>query len=247
MPMSPRLLRPLARRQAPAPGPTDPLFSQVVLLLHFDGANGSTTFTDSSPSPLTVTASGDAAISTAESKFGGASLYVDGDEYATVAISGPEDEFEFGTDDFTLEFWCKDDGTSGEPAIITTADPTDAEGIWIGVSNTGSLYWLAGNGTWLFVETTSSPSVRNNLWHHIAYVRNGADLLLFLDGQEVATQNIGASYSLTNANDLLRIGGRDSYSQYFTGWIDEVRVTRGAGAARYTANFTPPTAAFPNS
>ena len=58
--------------------PVDPQFGSVSLLLHGDGANGSTTIVDSSPTPKTVTAFGDAQISTAQSKFGGASIAFDG-------------------------------------------------------------------------------------------------------------------------------------------------------------------------
>jgi hypothetical protein len=74
---------------APA-GPTDPYFSNVSLLLHGDGANGSTTIVDSSPSPKTVTAVGNAQISTAQSKFGGSSLAFDGSgDYLTVQVALP--------------------------------------------------------------------------------------------------------------------------------------------------------------
>ena len=61
-----------------AAGPPDPDFANVSLLLHGDGTNGSTTIVDSSSSSKTVTAVGDAQISTAQSKFGGSSIYFDG-------------------------------------------------------------------------------------------------------------------------------------------------------------------------
>jgi hypothetical protein len=62
------------------PVPVDPQFGSVSLLLHGDGTNGSTTITDNSPTPKTVTAVGNAQISTAQSKFGGASILFDGTE-----------------------------------------------------------------------------------------------------------------------------------------------------------------------
>jgi hypothetical protein len=58
--------------------PVDPVFNNVSLLLHGNGTNGSTTITDNSPTPKTVTAVGNAQISTAQSKFGGASIAFDG-------------------------------------------------------------------------------------------------------------------------------------------------------------------------
>jgi hypothetical protein len=82
---------------------TDPYRSQVSLLLHGDGTNGSTTIVDSSPSPKTVTAVGDAQISTAQSKFGGASIAFDGNgDYLDASSSN---QYAIGTEDFTVEGW----------------------------------------------------------------------------------------------------------------------------------------------
>ena len=83
--------------------PVDEEFGNVSLLLHGDGTNGSTTIVDSSSSTKAVTAFGDAQISTAQSKFGGASIAFDGNgDYLTIP---PSAKFEFGTDPFTVEFW----------------------------------------------------------------------------------------------------------------------------------------------
>jgi hypothetical protein len=80
--------------------PDDPNYASVSLLLHMDGTNGSTVFTDLSPVPKVVTRFGDAQISTAQSKFGGSSAYFDGTgDYLTVASSA---DFGFGTGDFTI-------------------------------------------------------------------------------------------------------------------------------------------------
>ena len=82
---------------------TDPNIASVSLLLSGNGINGSTSIIDSSPSPKTVTAFGNAQISTAQSKFGGASIAFDGvSDYLTVASSAG---LTFGTGDFTIELW----------------------------------------------------------------------------------------------------------------------------------------------
>ena len=57
-----------------APAPTDPDYANVSLLLHMDGTDGSTTFTDNSPIGHTVTAVSNAQINTARDKFGGARM-----------------------------------------------------------------------------------------------------------------------------------------------------------------------------
>ena len=83
--------------------PVDAYFSDVVLLLHMGGTDGSTTFTDEKGH--TVTANGDAQIDTAQSKFGGASALFDGSgDYLSVADSA---DFEFGSSDFTIDGWVR--------------------------------------------------------------------------------------------------------------------------------------------
>jgi hypothetical protein len=85
--------------------PVDPQFGSVSLLLHGDGANGSTTITDSSRLTNTVTAVGDAQISTAQSKFGGASIAFDGSgDYLTISSSSA---LSIGSGDYTVEFWIR--------------------------------------------------------------------------------------------------------------------------------------------
>jgi hypothetical protein len=86
----------------PAP-PLDPNFANVSLLLYGNGINGSTSIIDSSPSPKTVTAFGNAQISTAQSKFGGSSIAFDGTgDYLTVPDN---DNFALGNGNFTIECW----------------------------------------------------------------------------------------------------------------------------------------------
>ncbi len=74
------------------------------LLLHMDGSNGSTNFVDSAQS-RSVTANGNAQISTSQYKFGGASGYFDGSgDYLTVPDSS---DWTFGTGDFTIDLWVR--------------------------------------------------------------------------------------------------------------------------------------------
>jgi hypothetical protein len=87
---------------------TDPNFADVSLLLHGDGTNGSTTITDNSPSPKTVTAFNSAAISTDQSRFGGSSLFFPGGSITGTSHrleSASNANFQFGSGDFTIELW----------------------------------------------------------------------------------------------------------------------------------------------
>ena len=150
----------------------DPYYNNVSLLLHGDGANGSTTIVDSSPTPKTVTAFGDAQISTAQSKFGGSSLAFDGSgDYVGIADSA---DFTFGSGNFTIEFWVyPSDNTQriiashGNAALPGTAwDFTR--------SSTGTIlvncYDTVGN---IIINSLQSPSITTNAWTHVALARNG--------------------------------------------------------------------------
>src|SRR5690554_1699309 len=87
------------------PKEVDPYFASVVLLLHGDGTDGSTTITDNSGSAHSPTVNGNSQIDTAESQFGGASVLFDGSgDYLEYADSA---DWDFGTGDFTVEFWMR--------------------------------------------------------------------------------------------------------------------------------------------
>jgi hypothetical protein len=219
-------------------------FADVELLLHMGGSNGSTTFTDSSSNGLTVTANGNAQISTTQSKFGGSSAYFDGNgDYLTASHAS---NFNFGSGDFTAEVWFNvpAGAPSGIEPFITTAagqgvTGTDFQGIWFGLYQ-GQYYFLASTNqsSWDVVIAAGTPPT--DTWTHFCVVRSGNTFTLYVNGVSIGTTT--SSGTLTNSNNLIAIGGRTRNNQYSIGYLDDVRVTKGV--ARYTSNFTAPTAAF---
>src|SRR3990167_1175854 len=220
----------------------------TVLLLHCDGADASTTFSDSSPSNKTVTANGNAQIDTAQSKFGGASGLFDGTgDYLTVPDSA---DWNFAGGDFTIDFqarWADQSGTTVLCAswddFASAADKgwrfrlTAADALSFDYTTNGSTEVSASFGTW-------SPSI--NTWYHIALIRSGTDLKYFIDGvQQGSTYNISTD-SIFNAAELLFVGAVNNSSTgatgFHNGWFDEFRISKGI--ARWTANFTPPADAY---
>jgi hypothetical protein len=210
----------------------DRSFSSVSLLLHGDGTNGSTTITDSSPSPKTVTAVGNAQISTAQSKFGGASVAFDGTgDWLTVPANIG---FNFGTADFTVEYW-----------IYWNSIKAGENHVQIGGSS-NVLGTTTGNRLEFFANAASrildSVAVTAGTWFHVALAKASGQTRLFKNGTQV-----GSTYSDSNnySNAEMRLFARtDAFnsSAPLDGYIDDLRITKGV--ARYTANFTPPTAAF---
>lgn len=226
-------------RQTEVSGDTDPNFANVSLLLHMDGTNGSTTFTDKSNNALAVTASGNAQISTTQSKFGGASGYFDGNGDTLTAPASSL--FAFGTGDFTIEAWLYslDSGSTSLRGIFDTRTTASGAAIMLRENGNGFLVFI-NNATSVSTSTGRNP----NAWQHVAVVRKVTTLTLYVDGVSVAS----ATNSANLTENSCRISGfQDTQaSPYaYNGYMDELRVTKGT--ARYTANFTAPTAAFPDS
>ena len=235
-------------------------FDKVALLLHMDGANGSTTFTDSSATPKTVTAVGDAKISTAQLLFDGASGYFDGNGDAlSVANSAALD---FGTGDFTIECWVYIAGNSAPDidgsrgSAIVTPWKSSISGYLFSITGstttTGTGLQLDswgdanGNGS-LFRAAASMPQ---NAWHHVAASVASGVRRLFLNGVQLsgAPITIGAGYTSFDTFGRALQVGKSSHSIYplpLNGHLRELRITKGV--ARYTANFPPPTEPFPNA
>lgn len=240
-------------------GDGDQHFDKVSLLLHMDGADGSTVITDSSQLPKTVTAMGDAKISAAQGLFGGASGYFDGTGDALSVANSTE--LDFGTGDFTIECWVYIAGNSAPDldgnrsfAIVSPWGASKVSGYLLAITGSSS---TAGTGinfdSWSEDSSTASTfyraatTVTHGAWHHIAAQVQAGVRRLFLDGVQLsATQsNFGAGYAgFETFGRPLCVGGtfNGNYPMRLNGHLRELRITKGV--ARYTANFTPPTAPF---
>jgi hypothetical protein len=227
------------------PGLGDPYYNSVSLLLHGNGS-----LTDTSSSPKTVTAIGSAATSTAQAKFGSASLasLAAGDFY-TVPDSAA---FDFGSGDFTIECWLYPVAGHtgyrqlfGKRATTATVAPIQAyiapDGV-LGVlfadaASASSTAWTAT------INASSAPAVGQ--WSHFAMVRSGSVITVYLNGASVGSSAAIGSNALAQNASALCIGSTWSGGAgeaYFGGYIDEFRVSKGI--ARFTAAFTPSTSAY---
>jgi hypothetical protein len=217
----------------------DPNFSQVSLLLHCNGANASTTFTDSSPTPKTVTPVSTVQISTEQSKWGGASALFNGtSDYFNVA-SGTS--CAFGTGDFTIEFWMYATDNAANHGIYDSRGEAGnaAGGIYILITTSDRLL-VEINGSQVL---SCSSGVTINAWHHIALTRAGDQNRIFLDG--VLKQTATNSTTLLCGAGYPEIGVYPNHAgAFYKGYLDDIRVTKGL--ARYVSAFTPPTAEFPD-
>lgn len=179
---------------------------------------------------------GNAQISTSVKKYGTGSLAFDGTGDGLFARSTPDSAF--GTGDFTVEFWINlaanlgsfvkivQMGTTGNCFTIETQSTTNV----LNITNFTSTVYLA-----------SSTALTTSTWIHVAVTRASGTLRIFQNGTQ--TGSVANTVDFPNAGGLYI--GQSSTGQAMNGYIDDLRITKGY--ARYTANFTPPTAAFPNT
>lgn len=214
--------------------------SYTKLMLHCDGANGSTAFRDSSLLPHTLTAAGNAQISTAQSVFGAASAAFDGTgDYLSTSDHA---DWYLATSDFTIDFCVRFNSIAASAGLIQQY--TDDDNRWgIAWSNGGTLNLIAkaSGVVTILVSVSWTPTV--DTWYHLAFVRSGSDFLVFIDG---VSQSVSGSPDADTFPDLgsnLWIGRFDvAGSNYLNGYLDEIRLSKGV--ARWTSNFTPPAAPY---
>jgi hypothetical protein len=176
---------------------------------------------------------GNAQISTAQSKFGGSSMYFDGTgDYLTTPFSPLT---QFGTGDFTIEFWLYRTGGSVYQTILDTRSSGTASPWAVLLNSSNQPYILIAS------DITSSIAVASATWTHIAICRASGTLRIFNDG---VVGYSGANSTSMMPTGPLRIGKTIDNVYDLNGYIDDLRVTKGY--ARYTTTFTPPTAELPN-
>lgn len=211
-------------------------------LLHFDGADGSNTFTDESGK--TWTAHGNAQIDTAQSKFGGASGLFDGTgDY----IDTPDHaDWSMGSNDFTVDFWIRRNAINARQWVFGNMDSssyftTASFGAGIQADNKVEIIVVRDNST--LVQPISSGTITStSAWNHIAIVRYGNTVTLYINGVADGTGDV-TGWTVKDSSSKFTIGRPGEYNGlYWNGWIDEFRISKGI--ARWTSNFTPPSKAY---
>lgn len=217
----------------------DPYWANVMSLLHFNGANNSTTFIDEKGH--SIYGYGGAKISTAQSKFGGSSLYLDGiDDYLSI----PYTVDLIPDADFTIEAFVYLTSYPTIWAILyAQQSSTNIAPISVQINSLGHIrFSVSSNNLNYGFNLTSDNTISLNTWTHVSITRTGEVWRIFKDGQ---IESIGIKSITPYNNTNQHLIGRQNGIYYVNGYIDEFRFTKGI--ARYTSNFTPPIAEFPNS
>lgn len=199
-------------------------WNNVSLSLNFDDG-----FNDLGPKKYRASVFGNPTISSAQSKFGGSSAFFNGSSYISFPASN---DFNFGTGDFTIECWVYWDGTYDNSGRIIYATGGAGSTDQFGIFTLPTGVFFAG------ITSNTLPPV--NQWCHIAATRSSGTIRLFLNGNIIAS---GTNSSLIGSSSVLpRIGYRVDNFHYFSGYLDEFRLTKGI--SRYNADFTPSAVAF---
>ena len=222
----------------------DPHFSSVSILLHMDGANNSTTFTDSSSNALTVTPYGNAKITTSRSKYGEACGRFDGSSHLQIA-DGAWANLAAGA---TIEMWFYANSLSSSLAGLISKDTQGVDYSWGIILKSNELQVPTANTVNVLVCSATIPVGQ---WNHVAvqYV-SGSGIAVWLNGSRISPGN---GHFFTNESDKITVGclSWNSPSSFFDGDIDDLRITKvGSGGSRYDHNassITVPAGAFPDN
>lgn len=234
----------MKRAVAGASAPTDPNFKQVTLLLHGDGTNGgqNNTFIDGSTNNFTITRNGNVAqgtFSPYSQPDGRWSNYFDSNgDYLTLVYTTA---LQF-TADFTIECWVYPvSRVTSFPCIVNNYSSFTTNGgfaIFAGHNSANTLkYNVAFNGTFPAIESTNN--IIYNAWSHLALVRSGSTITLYVNGTSEGTATSSATVTGTANNWWIGAAGDSVTTSYFHGYISNLRALKGT--AQYTSTFTPPT------
>ena len=184
------------------------------------------------PAPITFSGSGDAQISTAQSKFGGASLLLDGSgDYLE-----SQETYNFSGDPFTIDMWVRPASGTQDAVFFDSRDSTSNNALALRQA-TDNLLVVRANGTLFNVNGVFSA----NTWVHIAVTRGdpfGNTYSVFVDGVKVDSTLFGTTATAAN----IHIGSDFNGSNNWAGYLDELRISN---VDRYDGNsFTPPSSAY---
>jgi hypothetical protein len=219
--------------------PSDPNFASVLLLVHADGTNGSTTFPDNSSYARTLSSQNSAAVATASPKFGTGALQLTA---SNQALNVPHStDFNYGTGDFTIEFWYRPANVTGNKDLYAkyNANPSG-----IAVQQRAAKLHILGsfNGTsWGMDTAGSSDTLAINTWSFVQVVRTSGVFTVNVDGVTTITNSSFTASSLSINTQGLQLGNNYVASGGAIGMFDDYRITKGVARANAV-----PTTAFPN-
>lgn len=182
---------------------------------------------------------GNAQVSTAVVKYGSGSMYFDG---TTDALSMPNSPvLQLGSADFTCEFWAYRLAATNMTWVFLNGNSSNFAALRLDTDTSGNIFLLMStSGSAWAINTSGSAVLPLSTWTHIAAVRFGGTMRLYVNGVALISTTISGSLT---AGTSQQVGANFGATQVVNGYVDDLRLTNGI--ARYTANFIPPSVALP--
>lgn len=216
--------------------------SYTKLLLHFDGADNSTIYKDSSLAAHgNATLAGSTKLLVAQKKFGVSSAWFDGSTgYATFPNHA---DYNFGAGPFTVEWYeYRQTATGGAGPIVRDTGVLYTPWLVGYYSAPNLLFYASSNATaWDISNGRSFGAAELNVWHHFAVTRSGDTFYMFRDGVQMQAWGVSAGLAFPAGGNPLALGCAWQ-GQFYGGFLDEVRISKGV--CRWTASFSPPSAPY---
>lgn len=211
-------------------------FNKVQLLLHMDGADQSTTFTD--VKGKTITVNGNAKIAASAAKYGtGGGLFDGTGDYLTVTHAS----LASGSQSFSISGWLRVDSLAAGRTMIASRPSTASQlnAFSVSISTSGALiFWMTSGA-----NMQAAGVITAGVYNHVEINHNAAanTTRMYLNGAQVAQMANTPNFDLTT----MSIGALGNGAEPLLGALDDIRYTVGAYA--HWANFTPPTGPYPDS
>lgn len=200
--------------------------------------DGESVIEDETGKTISKYGDGNLSVDTSISKVGASSIKCETGAVFERHYMGDHNDWAFYTGDYTVDLWLRTDTIAGTASVI---------GQWL-EGHVGYQAWeIFRSGSylqWKWYTTGQhslnfTTSLQINTWYHVAAVRNGSSVKLYLDGVQVASGTETGSIPNLSGRPLL-IGHKQdnasgTYAWWFQGNLDNVRVVKGE--ALWTANF----------
>ena len=146
--------------------------------------------------------------------------------------------------DFTVEFWMNATAAGTSVAVVGTQSISGntTAGMWRisnRLSSANGIYFNYTTGSAFVDLTFSTTNYNDGTWHHVAACRSSNTLSMFVDGVLVGTPTT-VSQNLSS-NQKLYVGFQAQDNTYYTGYIDDLRITTGVARYSSSTSFAPPT------
>jgi len=210
---------------------TDSSASSLVLALPLVGIKSDfSNAINSGTSNKAVTNTNSASFSSSVGNFYGGSVLTSSASGSSLDIPASSD-FQFGSGDFTIEFWVNPVNTTQQNIM---GYGNSGGGTGFAIYKTSSQFagqFAMSDGT----KTFTGGSYTTGNWYHLAFVRSGSALTLYVNGVNSASST--TSGSMTTGTDGFAVGKYGLYGGSGDAYFQDVRVYKGL--AKYTSNFIP--------